>query len=96
MCRPDAGGAGEMKAMWTEQVRPRLLARQNCTLHSLTLRVLGARAKSNTGCGSCCQNQNPPAAIYCKTGESEIPDHRPGRQRPGRGGHVPGVCQKVL
>ena len=30
----------EMKAMWLEQVRPLLLARQNCTIHSHTLRVL--------------------------------------------------------
>ena len=34
----------EMKAMWTEKVRPLLLARQNCTLHSLTLRVLGGES----------------------------------------------------
>ena len=31
----------EMKAMWEESVRPLLLARQSCALHSLTLRVLG-------------------------------------------------------
>ena len=34
----------EMKAMWTESVRPLLLARQNCTLHSVTLRVLGGES----------------------------------------------------
>lgn len=33
----------EMKAMWTEQVRPALQKRQNCTIHSRTLRVLGGR-----------------------------------------------------
>ena len=35
----------EMKAMWEESVRPLLLARQNCALHSLTLLVL--RGESN-------------------------------------------------
>ena len=34
----------EMKAMWLEQVRPLLLARQNCTIHSHTLRVLGGES----------------------------------------------------
>ena len=34
----------EMKAMWQEEVRPLLLARQNCALHSLTLRVLGGES----------------------------------------------------
>ena len=35
------GVPSEMKAMWTESIRPLLLERQNCTLHSITLRVLG-------------------------------------------------------
>ena len=39
------GVPAEMRAMWTEQVRPRLLARQNCTLYSLTLRVLGGESE---------------------------------------------------
>ena len=34
----------EMKAMWTESVRPLLMERQNCTLHSVTLRVLGGES----------------------------------------------------
>lgn len=34
----------EMKAMWAEQVRPILLKRQNCTIHSRTLRVLGGES----------------------------------------------------
>ena len=34
----------EMKAMWEESVRPLLLARQSCALHSLTLRVLGGES----------------------------------------------------
>ena len=34
----------EMKAMWAEDIRPVLLQRQNCTIHSKTLRVLGAKA----------------------------------------------------
>ena len=35
----------EMKAMWTESVRPLLMERQNCTLHSVTLRVLGGESE---------------------------------------------------
>ena len=34
----------EMKAMWTESVRPLLMERQNCPLHSVTLRVLGGES----------------------------------------------------
>ena len=30
--------------MWTESIRPLLLERQNCTLHSITLRVLGGES----------------------------------------------------
>ena len=66
------GVPAEMKAMWTEQVRPRLLARQNCTLHSLTLRVLGGESEIEYRVRALLQNPNPTAAIYCKTGESEI------------------------
>ena len=35
----------EMKAMWMESVRPLLMERQNCTLHSVTLRVLGGESE---------------------------------------------------
>ena len=38
------GVPSEMKAMWTESIRPLLLERQNCTLHSVTLRVLGGES----------------------------------------------------
>ena len=62
----------EMKAMWTEQVRPLLLARQNCTLHSLTLRVLGGESDLEYRVKDLLENANPTAAIYCKTGECEI------------------------
>ena len=66
------GVPAEMKAMWAEQVRPRLLARQNCTLHSLTLRVLGGESDIEYRVRGLLKNENPTAAIYCKTGESEI------------------------
>ena len=66
------GVPAEMKAMWAEQVRPRLLARQNCTLHSLTLRVLGGESEIEYRVRDLLQSENPTAAIYCKTGESEI------------------------
>ncbi len=62
----------EMKAMWEESVRPRLLARQNCTLHSLTLRVLGGESDIEYRVRPLLENENPTAAIYCKTGECEI------------------------
>ena len=62
----------EMKAMWTESVRPLLLARQNCTLHSLTLRVLGGESDIEYRVKHLLENANPTAAIYCKTGECEI------------------------
>lgn len=62
----------EMKTMWEEQVRPMLLARQSCTLHSLTLRVLGGESMLEHQIGHLLENDNPTAAIYCKTGECEI------------------------
>ena len=62
----------EMKAMWEESVRPLLLARQSCALHSLTLRVLGGESNLEYRVRSLLENPNPTAAIYCKTGECEI------------------------
>ena len=62
----------EMKAMWTEQVRPALQVRQNCTIHSVTLRVLGGESSIASKAAALFESENPTAAIYCKTGESEI------------------------
>lgn len=62
----------EMRCMWAEQVRPLLLAQQNCTLHSLTLRVLGGESDLEYAMGSLLDSANPTAAIYCKTGECEV------------------------
>lgn len=62
----------EMKAMWTEQVRPALQKRQNCTIHSRTLRVLGGESSIASKVAPLFESTNPTAAIYCKTGESEI------------------------
>ena len=62
----------EMKAMWEESVRPLLLARLNCALHSLTLRVLGGESDLEYRVRDLLENANPTAAIYCKTGECEI------------------------
>ena len=62
----------EMKAMWTESVRPLLMERQNCTLHSVTLRVLGGESDLEYRVRHLLENANPTAAIYCKTGECEI------------------------
>ena len=62
----------EMKAMWNESVRPLLMKRQNCTLHSVTLRVLGGESSLEYQVRDLLENANPTAAIYCKTGECEI------------------------
>lgn len=62
----------EMKAMWEESVRPLLLARQNCTIHSHTLRVLGGESAIASKVAPLFESTNPTAAIYCKTGECEI------------------------
>ena len=62
----------EMKAMWAEQVRPILLHRQNCTIHSRTLRVLGGESAIASKVAPLFEAANPTAAIYCKTGECEI------------------------
>ena len=62
----------EMKAMWTESVRPLLMERQNYTLHSVTLRVLGGESDIEYKVRDLLENPNPTAAIYCKTGECEI------------------------
>ena len=62
----------EMKAMWTESVRPLLQKRQSCVLHSITLRVLGGESDLEYRVKDLLENANPTAAIYCKTGECEI------------------------
>ena len=62
----------EMKAMWAEQIRPVLLERQNCTIHSKTLRVLGGESSIASKAAGLFESDNPTAAIYCKIGESEI------------------------
>mgnify|MGYP005876347283 FL=1 len=66
------GVPSEMKAMWSESVRPLLMKRQNCTLHSVTLRVLGGESNLEYQVRDLLENANPTAAIYCKTGECEI------------------------
>ena len=62
----------EMKAMWAEQIRPALQQRQNCTIHSRTMRVLGGESSIASKVAPLFDSTNPTAAIYCKTGESEI------------------------
>lgn len=62
----------EMKAMWLEQIRPVLERRQNGTIHSCTLRVLGGESSIAAKAAPLFEGENPTAAIYCKVGESEI------------------------
>ena len=66
------GVPSEMKAMWTESIRPLLLERQNCTLHSITLLVLGGESNLEYQVRDLLDHANPTAAICCKTGECEI------------------------
>ena len=53
----------EMKAMWTESVRPLLMERQNCTLHSVTLRVLGGESDIEYKVRDLLEKPDPTAAI---------------------------------
>ncbi len=62
----------EMKAMWQEGVKPKLLAMQNASLTSMTLRVLGGESWIEYSIRDLLKNENPTAAIYCKTGDCEI------------------------
>ena len=62
----------EMKAMWTEDVRPILEARQNCTIHSMTLRVLGGESDIASRVAPLFESANPTAAIYCKIGRAHV------------------------
>ena len=55
----------EMKAMWAEQVRPLLERRQNCTIHSKTLHVLGGESRIAEKVGDLFDSANPTVAIYC-------------------------------
>ena len=53
-------------------MRPILQMRQNCTIHSRTLRVLGGESAIASKVAPLFEAANPTAAIYCKTGECEI------------------------
>ena len=66
------GVPSEMKAMWNESVRPLLMKRQNCTLHSVTLRVLGGESSLEYQVRDLLENANPTAAVYAKTAEVVI------------------------
>ena len=66
------GVPSEMKAMWNESVRPLLMKRQNCTLHSVTLRVLGGESNLEYQVRDLLENANPTAAVYAKTAEVVI------------------------
>ena len=86
----------EMKAMWEESVRPLLLARQNCTLHSITLRVLGGESDIEYRVRHLLENANPTAAIYCKTGECEIRITARAETDSSAEKNVPRIRHKVL
>ena len=53
------GVPSEMKAMWNESIRPLLMKRQNCTLHSVTLRVLGGESNLEYQVRDLLENANP-------------------------------------
>ncbi len=62
----------EMQAMWCESIRPALEKSRPETLVSTTLRVVGGESAIETSIAPLLENENPTAAIYCKTGECEI------------------------
>ena len=62
----------EMTAMWLESVRPRLAGAQDSALVSTTLRIVGGESSIEAAVAPLLENENPTAAIYCKTGECEI------------------------
>jgi len=62
----------EMKAMWSQTVRPWLLQQTNCTLVSTTLHILGGESAIENAVRPLLEAENPTAAIYCHTGECEI------------------------
>ena len=55
----------EMKAMWEESIRPLLLARQNCALHSLTLRVLGGESNLEYRVRALLEYSYPSVSMLC-------------------------------
>lgn len=67
------GPPSEMRPMFAEQVRPRLLAFQEGALHSLVLRVFGIGESSlEDMVHPLLEGSNPTAALYAKTGEVHI------------------------
>ncbi len=81
--------------MWKENVRPLLLARQNCALHSLTLRVLGGESNLEYQVRDLLENAKPHRRHLLQDRRVRDPHHRPGC-RHGRRNNVPRLCQKVL
>ena len=75
----------EMKAMWEESVRGLLLARQNCTLHSITLRVLGGESDIEYRVRHLLQDRR-----------MRDPHYGPGRKRQFSQKNVPRIRHKVL
>ena len=45
---------------------------RNCTIHSVTLRVLGGESRIASKAAALFESENPTAAIYCKTGELSL------------------------
>lgn len=67
------GPPSEMKPMFLEQVRPRLIKGQEQTIHSLTLRITGiGESDLETLVYDLLQSENPTAALYAKTGEVHL------------------------
>ena len=56
----------EMKAMWAEDIRPVLLQRQNCTIHSKTLRVLGGESSIASKVPRCSPAKTPRQPFIAK------------------------------
>ena len=85
----------EMKAMWTESVRPLLLARQNCTLHSITLRVLGGES-DRIPCAASAGKRKSHRRHLLQDRRVRDPHYCPGRNRQFSRKNVPRIRHKVL
>lgn len=67
------GPPNEMVPMFLQQVKPILEEKQNQTIHSITLHIVGiGESALETQIKELLQSENPTAALYAKTGEVHL------------------------
>ncbi len=86
----------EMKAMWEESIRPLLLARQNCTLHSPTLRVLGGESNLEYRVRALLEKPTPPPPSTARPANARSASPPGPEDDTEAANNVPRLCQKVL